>query len=144
MVAKFFDTAPNTGEGWLKVYDLSEDTETVDLIRHASLQKADFGFVPDVAIFGSEEWWAAIRDGRIKQHTLEGTISRVLMAGHGDWPEVEVQSAHEVTRWTRVGNQGAYVVGKPIRIEYVHERPKRAMQSGPVKQVLAIWIKSGS
>ena len=126
---------------WIKVYDLSQDRETVALIQKASQQTAEFGFVPEVAVFGSDEWWAAVEDGRIEQHTIEGVITRLYMSGHGDWPEFEVESGKEITRWTLLGSHNAYRVGKMVRIEYVLQRLKKPMQPEPVKQVLKIWVE---
>ena len=126
---------------WIEVYDLLQDRETVALIQKASQQTADFGFIPEVAVFGTDEWWDAVENGRIERHAIEGVITRLYMSGHGDWPEFEVQSGNEVTRWTRLGNQNVYRVGKLIRIEYVLQRLKKPMLPEPVKQVLEIWIE---
>ncbi len=57
--------------------------------QKASRGTTDFGYVPEIAIFGSADWWAAVEDGRIERHMIEGVISRLYMTGHGDWPEVE-------------------------------------------------------
>jgi hypothetical protein len=48
---------------WMKVYDLSQDQAAIALIQRASSQTRDFGFVPEIALFGSKEWWAAVEDG---------------------------------------------------------------------------------
>lgn len=87
-------------DNWIKVYELSQDLETMALIQKASQQTADFGFVPEVALFGSDDWWAAVEDGRIERYTIEGVVTRLYMSGHGDWPEFEVESGKEITCWT--------------------------------------------
>jgi hypothetical protein len=126
---------------WTKVYDLSQDKETIALVQKASSQTEDFGFVSEIALFGSAEWWAAVGDGRIPRHTVEGVISRLYMAGHGDWPEFEIQSSGQTTRWSRFGNQKAYEVGRRVRLDYVLQRPKKRWRSQEVKQVLQILIE---
>ena len=124
---------------WIKVYDLSEDRETIELIQKASLRTRDFGLVPEIALFGSDEWWAAVSDGRIPRHKIEGTINRLYMTGHGDWPEFEILSGDEVTRWTRMGIPSAYGVGRKVRLEYVIQRLRKA-ESLPIKQIMRICI----
>ena len=111
VISEFPSEHSKMSANWIKVYDLSQDRETVALIEKASQQTAEFGFVPEVAVFGSDEWWAAVEDGRIEQHTIEGVITRLYMSGHGDWPEFELSFGKEITRWTRLGSHNAYRVG---------------------------------
>jgi len=127
---------------WVKVYDLAQDQETIALVQRASLQTQDFGFVPEIALFGSKDWWAAVEDDRIPRHTVQGVISRLYMSGHGDWPEFEIQSGEKVTRWTRFGDQKAYQVGRRVRLEYVLQRPKKPWRSADIEQVLQIVIEA--
>ena len=66
---------------WVKVYDLMEDTETIQLVQRATLNTKEFGLEPHVALYGSDQWWRAIGDGRIATHSVSGAISRVLHVG---------------------------------------------------------------
>jgi hypothetical protein len=127
-------------DDWKVVYDLIQDRETVDLIQNASVTKEEFGFIPEVALFGSKEWWLAVDDGRIHRYTIEGTISRVYMSGRGDWPEFEIQSNGDVSRWTRFGEQSLYAVGRRVRLEYVLQKPKNRSRPREIKQILRISI----
>lgn len=126
---------------WLKVYDLMEDQQTINLVQRASSQTQDFGFVQEIALFGSEEWWAAVEDGRIPTRTVEGLISRLYMSGHGDWPEFEISVGDQTTRWTRMGNQKEYKVGRKVRLQYILQRPKKPWLSEEIEQVLRIFIE---
>jgi hypothetical protein len=127
---------------WVKVYDLRQDRETIELVQRATLKTKDFGLVPEVALFGSEDWWKAIEDGRIPKHEVRGVISRVLMSGHGDWPEFELESDGEKTRWTRVGERAMYQEGREARIEYVLQKARKHwIGSQEQKNVLRIFIK---
>jgi hypothetical protein len=65
-----------TPSEWKKAYDLAEDAETVAAVQRATLNTKDFGLIPDVALFGSEQWWRAIEDGRIPKHIVQGIIAR--------------------------------------------------------------------
>jgi hypothetical protein len=127
---------------WVKVYDLMEDTETIQLVQRATLNTKEFGLEPDVALYGSDEWWRAVDDGRIATHSVSGTISRVYMSGHGDWPEFEVDSGGEKTRWTRVGDQSLYEPGRPVKVEYVLQKLRtRVLGELEQKEVLRIFIE---
>jgi hypothetical protein len=128
---------------WIKVYDLSDDEETIRLGQQAALNTEVFGLVPEVALFGSEEWWQAIEDGRIPRYEIHGVISRVFMSGHGDWPEFELEAGGEKSRWTRLAPDAPYRVGHEVRIEYVLQRSKKYWGSREVKQVLRILIRPG-
>jgi hypothetical protein len=63
------------------------------------------GLEPEVALYGSDDWWGAIADGRISKHEARGTITRLFVSGHGDWPELELDSNGTKTNWTRFGQQ---------------------------------------
>lgn len=126
---------------WVKVYDLKEDLETIQLVQRATLNTKEFGLEPDVALYGSDEWWRAVSDGRIATHSVSGTISRVYMSGHGDWPEFEVDSGGEKTRWTRVGDQSLYEPGSRVKVEYVlQKRRTRVLGELEQKEVLRIFV----
>lgn len=128
---------------WVKVYDLAEDQETIHLIQKATLTTEDFGLVPEIALFGSDEWWWAIQDGRIPHHELEGVITRVFMSGHGDWPEFEIEASGEKSRWTRLGPDALYRVGNGVRLEYVFQKARKHwLGSREQKQVLRIFVKA--
>lgn len=129
-------------DDWVVAYDLATDQETISLVQRATLTTKDFGVIPEVALFGSAEWWAAISDGRIPKHEVRGTISRLLMTGHGDWPEFELDSSGEKTTWTRMGNQAAYAVGKAAKIEYVMQKLRRdLLNQGEQKQILRVLVR---
>ena len=109
---------------WHTVYELSKDNTSVMQIQRATLETADYGFLSDIALFGSPEWWEAVRDGRIPTYTVTGFISRVNENIRGAWPVCEVNSDGEKTEWTREGDDAAYQVGRRIYIEYVYQRGK--------------------
>lgn len=128
-------------ENWIKVYDLKLDKETVSLVQNATLNTKGFGLVPEIALFGSEEWWDAIEQGLIPLHRIEGIISDLYMTGHGDWPEMEIESKGQKTRWTRLGTQNFYKKGNQIKLEYVIQKAKKIwLDSQEQKEVLRIFI----
>lgn len=131
--------------GWVKVYDLAEDQETIRQIQRATLSTEQFGLEPDVALFGSEEWWAGVKDGRIPRHELQGVISRVYMSSHNDWPVFEVDASGVKSSWTRYGPDDLYRVGNEIRLEYVvQKRKKNTPGSRETEKVLRIFLRPSS
>ena len=127
---------------WVVAYDLATDQETISQVQRATLITKDFGLVPEVALYGSDEWWAAIRDGRIPKHEVTGSISRLYMTGHGDWPEFELDSNGTKTTWTRMGNQAVYAEGKEAKIEYVMQKLRRdLLNQGEYKEVLRVLVR---
>jgi hypothetical protein len=41
---------------WVVAYVLATDQEAISLVQRAMLTTKDFGVVPEVAMFGSDEW----------------------------------------------------------------------------------------
>lgn len=111
---------------WHTVYDLSKDYVRVMQIQKASLETEEYGFLPEIAAFGSIEWWKAVGDGRIPRFETTGVITRVNDASRGAWPVCEVSSDGGKTEWTRYGEDELYQVGRRICIEYVYQRGKNS------------------
>ena len=130
---------------WHTVYDLSKDNSRVMKVQRATLETADYGFLPEIALFGSPEWWEAVRDGRIPAYTVTGVISKVNEIVRGAWPVCEINSNGEKTEWTREGDDAAYQVGRRICIEYVYQKLKPSkiwkFLGGRVEAVLRISIE---
>jgi hypothetical protein len=127
---------------WAKVYDLEEDEETIALVQKATLETKEFGLQSEVALYGSKPWWKAIEEGRIQKHEVRGKIGRLLISGHGDWPEFELDSAGERSRWTRFGDQSMYKEGKAMRLEYVDQKRRTpAFGKESQKEILRIFVE---
>ena len=131
-----------------KVYDLREDRRIIELIQDATLNTEDYGILSDHGLVGSDDWWRAIERGELPVHSVEGIITNVYMAGHNDWPEFEVDGGNGKIQWERLGDDSEYVVGKPVRVEYVAARPKprwattKDIKLGLDKAiiVISIWV----
>jgi hypothetical protein len=94
-------------------------------------------------LFGSKDWWDAIKNGVIPKHKIVGVISRVYMSGHNDWPEFEIESIGEKTTWTRVGVDSFYKVGRKVILEYVVQKAKKSWTGSPYqKEVVSVYIQS--
>lgn len=127
---------------WIKVYDLSDDDELVEKVQNATLNTTDFGLVPEIALYGSTEWWKAISHGRIKKHEIEGIITSVFSSGDSNWPQFEIDSNGKKTVWTRFGDHSLYEVGRRVRLEYVVQKPKKSWTGSPYQnEVLSISVE---
>jgi len=127
---------------WIKIYDLAQDKELVSKVQQATMQTKDYGLVPEVALYGSKDWWEAIEKGVIQKHEIVGTISRVYMSGHNDWPEFEIDSDGEKSSWTRVGSDDFYEVGRRIKLVYVVQKAKKSWTGSPYqKEVISVHVQ---
>ncbi len=110
---------------WITVYDLREDAQLTEAIQNATLTHPQYGLDPSPALFGSDDWWQGLADGRIPRRTEVGAVSAVRWTGMGDWPEWTFRGDDGVEReWTREGDHTRYVAGLRARIEVVTVRWK--------------------
>lgn len=117
---------------WHKIYDLLEDEQLIVAVQKATLETDEYGIEPTHGLFGSEEWWKQIAEGRLSVETLKGTITRVYMGSMGDWPEFEITlvdgSTEAFTRHQTPadGTQDRfYVVGRDVEIDTVWQDARR-------------------
>ena len=111
------------------VYQLKNDSQRIALIQKATLTTEKFGLEPTHGLFGGAVWWANLVSGKLRIHTLRGTIERVYMGSMNDWPECTVV-ADDGSRsdWTREGHSPSmdrfYRVGAKIEIDYVEQQSR--------------------
>ena len=90
------------------VYRLKDDLAHLANVQKATLTTTEYGIEQTHGLFGSDEWWRHIVDGSLPTGTVRGTITRVFMSGHNDWPEFEMQdNSGQLSRWTRETNRPA-------------------------------------
>jgi hypothetical protein len=141
-------------ENRIQVYNLRFDDDHVFKVQSATLGTTGAGLVPDPHLFGSPDWWATIESGELPIHTITGTISRVFLSGHNDYPEFEIDSDGERSCWTRTTSSipgcdlkrselaNLYRSGACVKLSYVEQRFKTPLPGvGECsKCVLEIWI----
>lgn len=99
------------------MYDLRNDSVRVRQIQEATLTRPDVGLLPEPALFGSADWWAAVEDGRVPTRTVEGRVSEVRWESMGDWPGWTFTAVDgEASNWTREGDYTRYVEGLAARL----------------------------
>ena len=123
-------------------YDLRQDSQRVSAVQNATMTTDRYGIVPEHGLLGSEEWWQAIESGLIQVNRLEGTVSRVYMSGHNDFPEFEVDDGNSKTRWERYGKESEYLEGQHVVIEYV--QTKSRFTQGLQPSVIRVWLGAKS
>lgn len=123
------------------VYRLAEDHRQIAAVQKATLTTEQFGLVPEPALFGSADWWAAVNDGRIAKRRFEGVLSKVYWGSMGDYPEFELTTdSGEVKRWGRRGDITRYVEGL-LAVVVVVEQRLRAAGREPHDVIIAVDIE---
>jgi hypothetical protein len=61
----------------VRVYDLRDDRERVELMQAASLNRPDLGLTIEPALVGSDQWWAIIKDRSLPETVIDCVITRV-------------------------------------------------------------------
>jgi hypothetical protein len=72
---------------WVTAYDLRENRQYVESVRHATLNRPGYGLDPNPALFGSDQWWQSVADGRVPSKVEEVVVADVRWGSMGDWPE---------------------------------------------------------
>lgn len=139
--------------GFNLVYSLADDRGFIKDVQRASLDAGPFGIEPAYELFGSDDWWKAIATGKLQVHTIQGTVCSVSSGERDDYPTFKIQSddgtvTANLTRLWRNDDENLdilYQVGRRVIWKYVEleSRNRSIRQRGPVKQTLAICIKSG-
>ena len=110
-----------------EIYNLKDDKAYIKMVQDASLDKSSTSGlkIENGLLYGTKDWFNAIERGQIITQTISGTISKVYMSGHNDYPEFEIDSNGNKTSWTRKGIDNAYVVGRHVELIYVIQKFKR-------------------
>ncbi len=129
---------------FVTIYDFRRDKRQIEILQEASLHRDDCGLVTTPALVGSPEWWELVGTEALPVHTIEGTISRVYMSGHNDFPEFEIDAGETKTQWMRQGEDTAYTVGRPIRLRYVEMKFKKRIKALPPVSRCELTIEVGT
>ena len=110
-----------------EIYNLKDDSSYIKRVRDASLDKSSSSGlkIEDGLLYGTEDWFNAIKSGHIKTQVISGIISKVYMAGHNDFPEFEIDSNGSKTCWALKGIDSEYIVGRHVELIYAIQKFKR-------------------
>jgi hypothetical protein len=124
------------------VYKLSEalarDPETIALTQALTLDldRPHMGLKGTHGLFGSEEWWENIRQGKIKTRTISGIIKRIYHTGMD--PATKPNEMEIILDDGTIVREGIYVTskkylpliipGNKITVNYVMDELKSSSQ----------------
>jgi len=127
---------------FLKIYDLKNNKQYIKDVQKVTLDTDDFGVKIKNGLFGSREWWSAVKNGNMRKYILEGVITKTFMSGHNDFPEFEVFDGKHKTILPRFGNDKYYIKGKRIKIIYIKQDLKKLIKGlDKTKEILEIYIQ---
>ncbi len=128
---------------WDLIYELRADEARVRRMQEESA--SGHGVSASPHLFGSKDWWAAIRSGSIERRTVEGTITEARPTSLVDPQEFRMLTADgSQLTGVRHGDPTRYVEGLHIRFEYVTLQRSEAAPSDPdatADVVIAVWIE---
>jgi hypothetical protein len=122
--------------------NLRHDSRRISAIQGATLTTERYGIVQDHWLFGSDEWWQAIESGALVVNRIEGSVSRVYMSGHNDFPEFEIDDGNSKTQWERFGDESKYIEGQRVVLEYVQTKSRFSNELQP--SVVRVWLSAKS
>ncbi len=120
------------------IYSLRKDKKSIKQIQKVTLTTEKYGISTEHGLFGSEEWWKSIDENKLELKTIEGTISKVYMSGHNDFPEFKVLSNGIETSWVRMGNEKLYKEGAEVKLEYVQTKNRFDHTYG--RTLVNVWV----
>jgi len=129
------------GADLVQAYSLEKDREYIERVQMATVQSGEFAIRCDHGLFGSQQWWDAIRDATVPTHRVDGVIVQIYR--RGDWPEFEIEADGERSTWALDGDAGRYAVGKRARVEFVTLEYQKPQPDGErsTRVVLGIWVE---
>jgi len=127
------------------IYRFKDDKDAINRLQKASKdKKSEYGLkIENELLIGTQKWFRAIDNGLIKKYSIRGTITKVYMSGHNDYPEFEMECNGEKSTWTREGKDELYKQGKEIELTYVIQKFKRSKDiiGSTKKMVIEIRIE---
>lgn len=141
-IDKQFKLVFQLSEEHKKNFYLVKETQelTLDKSRPFMGLKGTFG------LYGSEEWWNSIKNGRIKSYIITGKICRLYEAGQDN--EGEINSFTLISDSKKLWDEGIYLnnsndislfkIGKRVKILYILNELK---SGGYLESVLEMVVE---
>ena len=131
------------GKEFVEAYNLNRDRAYIEQLQLAIAQSSEFALASDHGLPGSKQWWAAISDGTIPTHTIEGDVIDIRVVAN--WPEFEIDAAGANSTWCLEGDIKSYRVGQQAKVDYVLQRlqkPRPEESDNTAKVVLRIQLEA--
>jgi len=99
------------------IFDATNDKTRTPIIQ-SKIRLGKSEFRTNWGLYGTEDWLNNLRkDGLII--SLNGEITNLLMTGHNDFPEFEMETDEGIFRFERLGAENKYQIGKIIKVEAI-------------------------
>jgi len=122
---------------WDLIYELRADEKRIRQVQEET--------APVDGLFGTKNWWAAIKTGAIERRTVEGTITEAKPTRLPDPQEFRMSTPDgSELRGVRHGDPTRYVEGLRIRFEFVTVQRSADVPSElntTADVVIAVWIE---
>ncbi len=98
------------------IFDIREDKRT-NLIQER-IKKGDKSYRTNWGLFGTDDWLDNLHNDNLII-LIQGTISKLIMTGHNDFPEFEIESGTEKFQFERLGLDKYYQIGRKISVQAI-------------------------
>jgi len=114
---------------FIKVYDLTNESQFIESVQYATLNKPNFGLkIKDSLLFGTAEWFEAIKKGKIQSFEIDGIIQKIGFSGQNnervEYIVKDDRTGEEITQNVK-GKRKLYQIGKRVRMKYVIQELKK-------------------
>jgi hypothetical protein len=130
------------------IYQLRDDAEAIACMQRGSLDTSPIGLRITHGLIGSVEWWHAIDVGALPAQTIVGTVSGFWPGQYRTGPaEFEItepsgRKSHWMCELEPIPAEQAYRIGRPVRVQYVHQRLKTLLEGNDeTKVVVSIAVE---
>ena len=102
-----------------QIFDIRTDKQTP--IIQKRIKKGKSGFRTNWGLYGTNEWFYNLQnEGLIL--VLSGTLTRLFMSGHNDFPEFEINTGVKRFQFERHGNDDEYKIGKTLKVHAIKNK----------------------
>ena len=108
----------------ITIYKLSNDAERIASVQRATVTTRKFGFMRTYGLFGSEQWWRSLHEGKLRSNRISGTIVQIRNHDPREMHEVMLRTlAARESEWLMYADSASlakkYSIGRYIEIDYV-------------------------
>ena len=127
------------------MYDLQKEEKYIQDVQKATLHTENYGvLVENNLLFGTKEWFEAIRVGKVKIFKIDGVITNTRWIGqNNDTEEFEITNNlnSEKDWWNTRGKSSFYKIGKRVKLSYIMTKPKKPDPFYSGKQLLTLEVE---
>lgn len=104
----------------MTIFDALYDKTRTPIIQ-SKIRSGKSKFRTNWGLYGTEDWLNNLKkDGLIIY--LNGKITNLIMTGHNDFPEFEMETDEGTFQFERLGDESEYQIGKSIRVNAIKRK----------------------